>query len=60
MSSITILATFALAMPMKERGPVWSVITPNLMGRPDEAAFPSALLMIRTSWVVHDRRWAIA
>src|SRR4051794_1872903 len=29
MSSITILATFALAMPMNESGPVWSVMTPT-------------------------------
>ena len=32
MSSITILATFALAMPMNDSGPVWSVMTPTLMG----------------------------
>src|SRR6266571_3224434 len=33
MSSITILATFALAIPMNERAPVWSVITPTLIRR---------------------------
>src|SRR5213592_3572554 len=31
MSLITILATFALAIPMNESAPVWSVITPTLM-----------------------------
>ena len=31
MSSITIFATFALAMPMNESGPVLSVMTPTLM-----------------------------
>ena len=31
MSSITILATLALAMPMNESGPVWSAITPTLI-----------------------------
>src|SRR4051794_11208406 len=33
MSSMTIFATFTLAMPMKERAPVWSVMTPMLAGR---------------------------
>src|SRR5438132_7702890 len=33
MSSITIFATFALAIPMNERAPVWSVITPTLIRR---------------------------
>src|SRR6185436_5962340 len=33
MSSMTIFATFTLAMPMKERGPVWSVMTPTRAGR---------------------------
>src|SRR5205085_2672623 len=33
MSSITILATLTLAMPMKESGPVWSVMTPTRAGR---------------------------
>ena len=32
MSSITILATLALARPMNESGPVWSAIMPTLMG----------------------------
>src|SRR4051812_4530879 len=32
MSSMTILATLALATPMNESAPVWSVITPTLMG----------------------------
>src|ERR1700730_17473534 len=36
MSLITILATFALAIPRNESGPVWSVITPTLMDRPTE------------------------
>ncbi len=43
MSSITIRATFALAMPMNESAPVWSVITPTLMGSmipPIESAPP--------------------
>ena len=31
MSPMTILATFALAIPQNESGPVWSVITPPLM-----------------------------
>ena len=34
MSSITILATLALAMPMNDRAPVWSVMTPTLMDCP--------------------------
>src|SRR5215212_3760382 len=29
MSSMTIFATLTLAMPMKDRGPVWSVMTPT-------------------------------
>src|SRR5438270_12197265 len=33
MSSITILAMLALAMPMNERGPVWSVMRPTRAGR---------------------------
>src|SRR5438552_3410591 len=33
MSSITILATLTLAMPMKERAPVWSVMRPTRAGR---------------------------
>ena len=33
MSSITILATLVLAMPMKDRAPVWSVMTPTRAGR---------------------------
>src|SRR5439155_22205757 len=32
-SSITILATLALAIPMNESGPVWSVIRPTRAGR---------------------------
>src|SRR4051794_4770837 len=32
MSETTMSATFALAMPMKDRAPVRSVITPTLMG----------------------------
>src|SRR4051812_36996762 len=32
MSSTTICATFAFAMPMNESGPVWSVMTPTLIG----------------------------
>ena len=32
MSSMTIVATFAFAMPMTESGPVWSVMTPTLIG----------------------------
>jgi hypothetical protein len=36
MSLMTILATFALAMPKNESAPVWSVITPTLMDRPTE------------------------
>src|SRR5689334_8024409 len=34
MSPTTILATFALARPMIESGPVWSAMTPTLMGSP--------------------------
>ena len=30
---MTIFATFTLAMPMKERAPVWSVMTPTRAGR---------------------------
>src|SRR4051794_30563746 len=37
MSSMTIFATFALAIPKNESGPVMSVITPTLMDRPVEA-----------------------
>src|SRR6478672_7036557 len=33
MSSITILATLTLAMPMKDRAPVWSVMRPTRAGR---------------------------
>src|SRR5882672_7234138 len=33
MSSITILATLTLAMPMNDRAPVWSVMTPTRAGR---------------------------
>src|SRR5437763_1629900 len=33
MSSMTILATLALAMPMKDSAPVWSVIRPTRAGR---------------------------
>ena len=36
MSPMTILATFALATPTNESGPVWSVMTPTLMDRPTE------------------------
>jgi hypothetical protein len=36
MSLITILATFALAIPKNESGPVWSVMTPTLMDRLSE------------------------
>src|ERR687887_270724 len=32
MSPITILATLAIAMPMTESGPVWSAMTPTLIG----------------------------
>ena len=32
MSSITIFATFASAMPMNDKGPVSSAMTPTLMG----------------------------
>ena len=32
MSPMTILATLALATPTNESGPVWSAITPTLMG----------------------------
>src|SRR4051812_5697594 len=34
MSPTTILATLALASPITESGPVWSVMTPTLMGSP--------------------------
>ena len=40
MSSMTILATFALAMPMNESGPVWSVTTPTLIDESFIAPFP--------------------
>src|SRR5439155_1416397 len=33
MSSITILVTFTLAMPMKDSAPVWSVMRPTRAGR---------------------------
>ena len=33
MSSVTILATLTLAMPMKDSAPVWSVIRPTRAGR---------------------------
>ncbi len=32
MSPMTILATLALAVPTNESGPVWSAMTPTLMG----------------------------
>jgi len=32
MSPMTILATLALATPTNESGPVWSAITPTLIG----------------------------
>ena len=34
MSPMTILATLALASPTNESGPVWSAMTPTLMGSP--------------------------
>src|SRR4029079_9728199 len=34
MSSTTIVATFVLAMPMNDSGPVWSVMMPTRAGRP--------------------------
>src|SRR5665213_2919803 len=37
MSSITIVATLAFAMPMTERGRVWSAMTPTLIGRREGA-----------------------
>src|SRR4051795_791424 len=55
-SSITIFATFASAMPMKERGPVWSVMTPTFtLG----VIAATALCDLRRSLVsgfLHDRR----
>src|SRR6478735_6752775 len=45
MSSITILATLALAMPMNERAPVWSVTRPTRAGR-------LSALMLRPSRLV--------
>ena len=33
MSSMTIWATLTLAMPMNDRAPVWSVMTPTRAGR---------------------------
>jgi hypothetical protein len=43
MSSITIRATFALATPMNDSAPVWSVITPTLIGPADDGPRPSWL-----------------
>ena len=39
MSSMTILATLALAMPTNESGPVWSAMTPTLMGSTPELGY---------------------
>src|SRR5690348_7218780 len=33
MASMTIFATLTLAMPLRERAPVWSVMTPTRAGR---------------------------
>jgi len=41
MSSTTIFATLALAIPMNESGPVWSAMTPTLM----DACFMAGLLL---------------
>ena len=45
MSPMTILATLALASPIIESGPVWSAMTPTLMGSSpgDEAMVPPLL-----------------
>ncbi len=40
MSPMTILATLALASPTNESGPVWSAMTPTLMGSPPGLAMP--------------------
>src|ERR1700710_437869 len=42
MSSITMVATLAFAMPMKDSGPVWSVMRPTRAGR-------SSVLIVRPS-----------
>src|SRR4051812_22723892 len=57
MSSITMRATFAPATPMNERAPVWSVITPTLIG--SGVIAPAELGDLRGSLVpglLHDRR----
>src|SRR3954454_19477339 len=57
MSSITMRATFAPATPMNDRAPVWSVITPTLIGSgviaPTELGDLRAALV---SGLLHDRR----
>src|SRR3954454_9707846 len=57
MSSITMRATFAPATPMNERAPVWSVITPTLIG--SGVIAPADLGHLRRALVsgfLHDRR----
>src|SRR5919198_4569266 len=43
MSPITIRATLALARPTNESGPVWSAISPTLIGSPPDSAVCSAI-----------------
>jgi hypothetical protein len=41
MSAITIRATFALAIPIAESGPVWSAMTPTFMANSVMFTLPS-------------------
>src|SRR5437764_2069851 len=47
MSSITILATLTLAVPMKDRAPVWSVMTPTRAGRLVEVVIVASSRLVR-------------
>ena len=49
MSPMTILATLALASPTNESGPVWSAMTPTLMGRALEVAESAMILSFGSS-----------
>ena len=57
MSSMTILATLALAMPTNESGPVWSAITPTLM---DDSVMAFSSQVPRPNGPVHAWRMPAA
>src|SRR4051812_45482952 len=65
MSSMTILATLTLAMPMNDRAPVWSVMTPTraerlmfviAVSRPVRAEQQRGLGLAEVSGILEDRR----